>query len=162
MNDDKSRNLRIRAYHEAGHVLMGFRLGVRLDEAWCTDISKTTYNPGDYEAAPARARALMTLAGGVAEELILGQRSPGCCTEDLQSFAALDVETHRDRAQVQSELEAEIAAALTRAEMRAALIILAEWLQERGILSGSWAPELLYRKCPAVFASLKIRPPKPV
>lgn len=151
---------RVRCYHEAGHALLAFRLGVKVKRIVGGDIARTVHDPESYATAPTRVRALLTLAGAVAEELTFGERSPGCCKEDLahlEKFLGEMAPCGPDRDALRIALEDQVRAILKQPAFRAALDVLAQQVQDNPDTAGRWAVELLGKSCPDVLPHLQVR-----
>jgi len=159
---------RIRAYHEAGHALLAFHVGVQVYaivvNAKAGDLqSQTRHVPESYAKASSRARALIALAGGIAEEIQFGERSPGCCTDDQEHFESLRTRLIAEASvgpasgdEIQADLEHEIRDLLRR-PLRKALDILVNELIERPFTVGRRAFELLWA-VPEVRPYIRVRP----
>lgn len=64
-----------RAHHEAGHAVAALLVGIRVEEVYASEgTSLTRYEDESYEAANPRDQILVALAGGVAEEIVFGDR----------------------------------------------------------------------------------------
>ena len=154
---------RIRCYHEAGHALLALHFGVNVKEIWGGDVARTINDEETYKVASPRVRAMLALAGGVTEDVVFGQRSPGCCDGDLtkaekilDEIAAPGIELGGMRA----ALEGEARRILSQPVFRSALDILALEIETAPFVVGTWALELLARKCPEIGPHLRV--PLPV
>src|SRR5712692_2037262 len=155
---DHARLLRTKVvrYHEAGHAVIGELLGVPLRWTAIIDqgpgqrvLGRTERMRGAFEAASLETRIKTKLAGGLAEEILLGSRSPGGALHDDESIAELLKELEPDekgREAVRSRLEADVRVLLEEPRNRALVEAAAEHLGLWSELTGVGLREIMKTK----------------
>jgi hypothetical protein len=157
--------MRVRCYHEAGHALMALHLGVRLKTVYVAAVAnvgaRTLYEPASYGSASTHVRALLALAGGIAEEVAFGQRAGPSCEDEIARLEDLLDELGAsapglDRDERRGLVEDEAREILGQAAFRAALDVLAQELGVR-LMAGPSVMEWIAKKCPEFLPSLAAR-----
>jgi hypothetical protein len=156
LNHARLLRTKVVRYHEAGHAVIGELLGVPLLWTAIIDqgpgsqvLGRTERIPGAFEAASLETRIKTKLAGGLAEEILLGARSPGGTLHDDESIAGLLKELEPDekgRDAVRSRLEAEVRALLGHLKNRALVEAAAEHLGLWSELTGVGLREIMRTK----------------